>query len=77
MEEIIEHHIQRKDLTLQSVTRNSQLPAEISKKIFGDSLSGFDRGLALNETYVHLLQLEKEGRVEKRQKDGLVFFKKI
>ena len=77
VEEIIEHHIQRKDLTLQSVTRDSQMPAEISKKIFGDSLSGFDRGLALNETYVHLLQLEKEGRVEKRQKNGLVFFKQI
>jgi glyoxylase-like metal-dependent hydrolase (beta-lactamase superfamily II) len=77
VEEIIDHHIQRKDLTLQSVTSNSQLPAEISKKIFGDSLSGFDRGLALNETYVHLLQLEKEGRVEKRQKDGMVFFRKI
>jgi glyoxylase-like metal-dependent hydrolase (beta-lactamase superfamily II) len=77
VEEIIEHHIQRKDLTLQSVTRNSQMPADVSKKIFGDSLSGFDRGLALNETYVHLLQLEKEGRIEKSQKNGLVFFRRI
>jgi glyoxylase-like metal-dependent hydrolase (beta-lactamase superfamily II) len=77
VEEIIEHHIQRKDLTLQSVTRNHQMPAEISKKIFGDSLSGFDTGLALNETYVHLLQLEKEGRVEKKEENGMVFFKKI
>ena len=74
MEEIIEHHIQRKDLTLQSVTPNSQLPAEISKKIFGDALSGFDRGLALNETYVHLLQLEKRRTSRKKAKgwDGFL-----
>ncbi len=77
VEEIIDHHIQRKDLTLRSVTTNSQLPAEISKKIFGDSLSRFDRGLALNETYVHLLQLEKEGRILRAENGGLISFKKI
>ena len=65
VEEIIEHHIQRKDLTWRSVSNTPQSASEISKKIFGDSLSGFDQGLAFNETYVHLLQLEKEGKIER------------
>jgi glyoxylase-like metal-dependent hydrolase (beta-lactamase superfamily II) len=77
VEEIIEHHVQRKDLTWRSVSNTPQSASEISKKIFGDSLSGFDQGLAFNETYVHLLQLEKEGRITRRQKDGRVFFIRI
>jgi glyoxylase-like metal-dependent hydrolase (beta-lactamase superfamily II) len=72
--EIIDHHFQRKDLTWRSVSNIPQLVSEISKKIFGDSLSGFDQGLAFNETYVHLLQLEKEGRIGRIQMDDRIFF---
>jgi glyoxylase-like metal-dependent hydrolase (beta-lactamase superfamily II) len=77
VEEIIEHHVQRKDMTWRSVSPTPQLTSEISKKIFGDNLSGFDQGLAFNETYVHLLQLEKEGRITRRPKDGRIFFIRI
>ena len=74
VEEIIDHHVQRKDLTWQSVSNIPQMVSEISKKIFGDSLAGFDQGLAFNETYVHLLQLEKEGRIARTQSNGRIFF---
>ncbi|MBI4766700.1 MAG: MBL fold metallo-hydrolase [Deltaproteobacteria bacterium] len=74
VKEIIEHHIQRKDLTWRSVSNTPQLTSEISKRIFGDSLSGFDQGLAFNETYVHLLQLEKEGKIGRSQINGRIFF---
>ncbi len=72
--EILEHHIQRKDLTSRSVTQNPQTAAEISEKIFGASLHGFDKGLALNETFVHLIQLEKEGKIGRKQINGRIFF---
>jgi glyoxylase-like metal-dependent hydrolase (beta-lactamase superfamily II) len=72
--EIIDHHRQRKELTCCSITRNPQTASEISTKIFGDTLPGFDQGLAFNETYVHLIQLEKEGHVERILKDGRIFF---
>jgi glyoxylase-like metal-dependent hydrolase (beta-lactamase superfamily II) len=74
VEEIIDHHVQRKDLTWRSVSTNPQTVSEISIKIFGDSLSGFDQGLAFNETYVHLLHLEKEGRIGRTQSNGRIFF---
>ncbi len=75
--EILDHHVQRKDLTWQSVSNNPQTASEISKKIFGDALPGFDKGLAFNETYVHLIQLEKEGRIKRTQKDGRIYFIRI
>jgi len=77
VKEIIEHHIERKDLTWQSVSNTPQMAPEISKMIFGDALPDFDKGLAFNETFVHLLQLEKEGRIVRAEKGGLIFFKRI
>jgi hypothetical protein len=47
-----------------------------SKTIFGDALPGFDQGLAFNETNIYLLQLEIEGRTEKLEMNGRIFYKR-
>jgi glyoxylase-like metal-dependent hydrolase (beta-lactamase superfamily II) len=75
--EIKQHHIRRKDRAWKFVTGAPRTAYEISKDIFGRTLRAFDRGLALNETYTHLLQLEKEGLIEKTKKDKMIFFKRI
>ncbi|HOW57777.1 MAG TPA: hypothetical protein PKZ12_07225, partial [Smithellaceae bacterium] len=36
----------------------------IAKEVFGEDLQEFDRFLALNETYVHLLELKIKGAVK-------------
>ena len=42
--------------------------------IFGDNFPAFDRVLALNETYVHLLELEKNSLIKKQKKEGIFLF---
>ena len=74
--EIKQHHIERKSLTLKHMTHNPRTTREISGDIFGNNLSAFDNGLAVNETYAHLMQLEEEGLVERTQEKDIIFFKR-
>lgn len=75
--EIIVHHQERTELTLQAVTGDPQTATEISRKIFGDVLPAFDKGLALNETCAHLMQLEKNGSVAKKQGNDHIYFVRL
>lgn len=75
--EIKQHHIERMEITLEHATRSPQTARDISRRVFGENLSAFDNGLAVNETYAHLMQLEKEGLVERTQGNEMIFFKKI
>jgi glyoxylase-like metal-dependent hydrolase (beta-lactamase superfamily II) len=63
IEEIRNHHIQRTILIRQSVQGGIKTTFQISEDIFGQDLPDFDRFLALNETYVHLIELREEGQV--------------
>jgi len=74
--QIKRHHVERTAITLEHVTLNPRTARDISGRIFGDDLSAFDNGLAVNETYAHLMQLEKEGLIEQTQKNEMIFFKK-
>lgn len=71
-EEIILHHRERKALTLDAVKGRPKTTFEISLDIFGHDLPEFDKLLALQETYVHLLELEDEG-VIRRYREGETF----
>ncbi|MCX5835039.1 MAG: MBL fold metallo-hydrolase [Deltaproteobacteria bacterium] len=74
IEEMKSHHVIRKGLALESVTRGSRTTFEVSRDIFGDDLPEFDRFLALNETYVHLVELVHEGAVkEQRNKNHILY----
>ncbi len=73
-EEIKAHHREREALTLRALEGRPKTAAEVSLVVFGNDLPEFDRLLALNETYVHLLELEHEGVIRRyRQVDKDVF----
>jgi glyoxylase-like metal-dependent hydrolase (beta-lactamase superfamily II) len=59
--EIKAHHRERKGLMLASVRAGRKSTSAVSVDIFGKDLPDFDRYLALNETYVHLVELLYEG----------------
>ncbi len=72
--EMRDHHHERKGLAFAAVASCPKTAAEISHLVFGEDLPAFDRLLALNETYVHLLELEQEERIERTRRDGRCFF---
>jgi glyoxylase-like metal-dependent hydrolase (beta-lactamase superfamily II) len=72
--EIKEHHHERKGLTLASVRSGRKTTFEVSTDIFGKDLPEFDQYLALNETYVHLVELIVEGLVQEEIDDGRCFY---
>ena len=74
VEEIKRHHDERKALVLRAASPQPITAYDISKKIFGDGLTNFDQGLAFNEIYIHLVQLEKENLIERLEKNGLFLF---
>jgi len=68
------HHDARKNLTLTSVKEGPKTAFAVSRDIFGSELNEFDQFLALNETYVHLVELVYEGLIrEDRSGDSIVY----
>ncbi len=67
VEEIVVHHDERKALILDSVRGGARRAVDVSEDIFGPDLPDFDQFLALNEAYVHLVELVEEGVVEQRR----------
>jgi len=63
IDEITAHHDERKSLILDAVRESTRTTYQIAQVIFGPDLPEFDQFLALNETYVHLRQLLREGKV--------------
>jgi glyoxylase-like metal-dependent hydrolase (beta-lactamase superfamily II) len=75
--EMREHHRERSGLALQALDGEPRSSNEVSRFIFGDVHSPFDRLLALNETYVHLIQLERKALIRREMRNGLCFFARI
>ena len=71
VEEIKAHHQERKKRILESAKVRPKTVFEISGDIFETSLPDFDVFLAINETFVHLIELESESLVD-RELDGEV-----
>ncbi|MGO9137047.1 MAG: MBL fold metallo-hydrolase [Syntrophales bacterium] len=69
VEEIREHHRERKSLVFESVKGGPKTTFQVSLDIFGRNLPEFDQFLAVNETYAHLIELLEEGLI-KQQKSG-------
>lgn len=74
IEEIKAHHEERKGLIMASVRAGTKTAYEVSGEIFGAEISDFDKFLALNETYVHLEQLEMESALQLNTVDGVDYF---
>ncbi len=72
--EMREHHKKRKNLTFNSVKKGPKTTFQVSKDIFGAGLPEFDKFLALNETYVHLIELIHEGGIEKSRNGKQILY---
>jgi glyoxylase-like metal-dependent hydrolase (beta-lactamase superfamily II) len=77
IDEIIDHHRERKGLTFASVRKNPKTAYEVSIDLFGPNLPEFDQFLAINETYVHLVELVHEGLIEEEIREDLSFYRAI
>jgi hypothetical protein len=73
--EIKDHHRERKGLIFASVRKGRKSTCEVSIDIFGKDLPDFDQYLALNETYVHLVELIEEGLVQQEIEGSRYFYK--
>jgi glyoxylase-like metal-dependent hydrolase (beta-lactamase superfamily II) len=72
VEEIREHHRERKSLVLESVKGNTKTTFQVSLDIFGQNLPEFDQFLAVNETYAHLIELAEEGLIKQKKLGDLI-----
>jgi hypothetical protein len=71
---IYDHHLIRKRITYESVQRGPKTAYVVSQDIFGPDLPEFDQFLALNETYVHLLELIGEGLIREERTAEQAFY---
>jgi len=74
VEEIRAHHAERKAIALRALRDRPKTTAQVSVDIFGNDLPEFDRLLALNETYVHLVELEDESTIRRFRKGETFLF---
>lgn len=74
IEEIKTHHQERSQVILRALRHGPQSAFQLMKKVFGTELPEFDEFLALNETYVHLVELVYDGIVTSQERNGKVFY---
>jgi glyoxylase-like metal-dependent hydrolase (beta-lactamase superfamily II) len=77
VEEIREHHRERKGLAFDSIKKGPKTSFQASLDIFGHDLPEFDRFLAINETYVHLLELQKEGAIKEEKRGRFLLYSAV
>jgi glyoxylase-like metal-dependent hydrolase (beta-lactamase superfamily II) len=67
LNELRSHHKERTELIIQSLNAQPKTTLQVSSDIFGADLPDFDKFLALNETYVHLLELKHQGIITEEE----------
>ena len=71
------HHDRRLGSILQIIRREPHTASEITDEIWGTALLNFQRRLALGEALAHLAYLVKRGEVERLERDGTLYYKKV
>lgn len=74
LDELQAHHRQRTELIINCLNGRPKTTLCVSREIFGENLPDFDQYLALNETYVHLLELKHQGIVKEEVADGIFVY---
>jgi hypothetical protein len=77
VDEIKDHHGERTQLIVGALQGKEKTAFEVSKDIFGADLPDFDQFLALNETYVHLVDLMDNGIVRSEEKGGIILYARV
>lgn len=72
--ELRRHHAERTQLTLNCLGAAPKTTLQIALEVFGSDLPDFDRFLALNETYVHLLELKHKGIIEEKRSGNVLVY---
>jgi glyoxylase-like metal-dependent hydrolase (beta-lactamase superfamily II) len=75
VDEITDHHAERTRLIVKALQGKGKTSFEVSEAIFGTDLPDFDQFLALNETYVHLVDLVDNGIARSEEQDGLILYR--
>lgn len=74
VDEICSHHRERKGLIMAALNKGPKTSMEIGTILFGPDLDAFNQLLAVNEVFVHLVELEAEGAVVRvRENEKVVF----
>ena len=71
--ELIEHHTERLDATLATLSGRPLTPYEISLRLFRRDLTVYERCFALAETLAHLDKLVLERRAERIEDETVLF----
>lgn len=71
------HHDRRLGSILQIIRREPHTASEITEEIWGTELLDFQRRLALGEALAHLAYLVKRGEIERIERDGTLYYKKV
>ncbi len=71
------HHDRRLGSILQIIRREPHTASEITDEIWGTALLDFQRRLALGEALAHLAYLVRRGEVERLERDGTLYYKKV
>jgi len=74
LNELRAHHQRRSELIKNCLHGRPKTAWCVSQEIFGENLPDFDQFLAVNETYVHLLELKHMGLVKEELADGVFVY---
>jgi hypothetical protein len=74
LNELRAHHKERTQLIVNSLGAQPKTTLQVSQDIFGVDLPDFDKFLALNETYVHLLELKHQGIISEEQAGNVLVY---
>jgi glyoxylase-like metal-dependent hydrolase (beta-lactamase superfamily II) len=75
VDEILGPHAERTQLIIEALRGEEKTAFEVSGVIFGVDLPEFDQFLALNETYVHIVELVDRGAVRTAERGGLIRYR--
>jgi glyoxylase-like metal-dependent hydrolase (beta-lactamase superfamily II) len=73
--ELLEHHRQRLDATRAALSAEPASGYEVSRSVFGSDLGSTMRRFALAESLAHLERLVRDGRAERLEEDGRIFYR--
>jgi glyoxylase-like metal-dependent hydrolase (beta-lactamase superfamily II) len=74
VQELHAHHAERTQLVLNCLGDGPKTTFEVARGVFGQDLPDFDKFLALNETYVHLLDLAHKGIIREEQDGNVLLY---
>ncbi len=74
VQELHVHHAERTQLVLQCLGTTPKTAFQVALGVFGNDLPDFDKFLALNETYVHLLDLKDKGIIKEEQDGDILVY---